>query len=257
MKPKIFVFDIETSPMTAYTWSLWTEVRSMDFITADWCMLTWAGKWLGDDEVFFDSNHLHGKPDDDSAILVSLHEYMDEADIVIAHNGNKFDIKKMNARFIQEGMEPPSHYRKIDTLLEARKNFAFSSNRLDALGEFLGVGRKVDTGGFGLWARCMAGDKQAFEDMVSYNIQDVSLLEEIYYKLRPWMQNHPNLGVYEHDTDDTKCPKCGGTDIQYRGYAYTQAAKYHRFQCNDCGGWGRVRTTDIPRGTKGIMTNVN
>lgn len=245
MKPRILLFDIETSPLTAYTWSLWDEVRSFDKVLEDWCMLTWAAKWLGEEEIIYDSNHLHGDPLDDTPIVHSLHSLIDEADIIIAHNGNKFDIKKMNARFLAAGLTPPSPYKKIDTLAEAKKNFALTSNRLDAIGEMFGLGRKIDTGGFDLWVRYMAGDEEAGNLMVDYNMEDVLLLERVYHKLRPWMNNHPNLGVYS-DEEETQCAKCGSSHIHWRGYATTQAGRYPRYQCQDCGGWGRGRFTELP-----------
>lgn len=256
MKPKIFIFDIETSPITAYTWSLWTEARSYDNVISDWSMLSWAGKWLGDDEVYWDVNS-YRDPLDDTKILQSLHSFMDEADIIVAHNGNKFDIKKMNARFLLNGMKPPSPYRKIDTLLEARKYFALTSNRLDALGEMLGLGRKKETGGFKLWTRCLSGDKAAFEEMVEYNIQDVCLLEDVYLTLRPWMQNHPNVGVFNADNEVPRphCPKCGSQAVEYRGYATTQAGKYRRYQCQSCGGWGRERVSVLTKTQREGLTN--
>jgi hypothetical protein len=104
----------------------------------------------------------------------------------------------------------------------------------------LGVGQKVDTGGFNLWINYLAGDKQARQDMIDYNAQDVLLLEEVYLKLRPWMNNHPNIGLF-NDDDAEQCPKCGSKHIHWRGHAYTTGGRYPRFQCQDCGGWGRGR----------------
>lgn len=253
---KVFLFDIETAPISAYVWSIWQQNVGMNQITRDWRMLTWAGKWLDEDEVIYDSAHLHGDIESDLEICQSLHRYLDEADIVIAHNGNRFDIKKVNARFLAHGMAPPSPYRKIDTLLEAKKAFAFTSNRLDALGKALGVGGKSDTGGFSLWSRCMAGDKKAFEEMVEYNVRDITLLEDVYYALRPWMNNHPNIGVY-NDDEEEQCPKCGSTHLHYRGFATTQAGRYRRVQCLDCGGWSRSRFSEIGKEKKkGVLSNV-
>jgi predicted RNA-binding Zn-ribbon protein involved in translation (DUF1610 family) len=255
MTAKIFLFDIETSPMTSYAWDLWQEIRSFDFVQEDWKMLSWCGKWLGEDDIFFAANDSEDPLNDDETVL-ALHTALDEADIVIAHNGNKFDVKKFNARCLMLGYEPPSPYRKIDTLLEARKNFKMTSNRLDALGKLLGVGEKVDTGGFDLWVRFMAGDPAAREEMLEYNAQDVLLLEEVYLKLRPWMQNHPHVGLYDEEEQHT-CPKCGGTDLHWRGYAYTATQKYHRFQCQDCGGWGRGNATALSKEKRGsLLRNV-
>ena len=72
----------------------------------------------------------------------------DEADVVIAHNGDKFDMRKANARFGH--YEPPMPVQQVDTLKVARKYFKFESNKLGDLGEHLGLGNKEVTGGFAL-----------------------------------------------------------------------------------------------------------
>jgi hypothetical protein len=133
-------------------------------------------------------------------------------------------------------MRPPSPSKVVDTLREARKYFYFTSNRLGNLGEILGVGTKEPTGGFKLWKQCMEGDKKAWKAMIDYCKQDVRLLEQVYLKLRPFINNHPNIGSI---TGNGVCPKCGSKEITYRGYAITTAGKYRRFQCKDCGGWGK------------------
>ena len=191
-----------------------------------------------------DSIHLHKKaykanPEDDYEIIKSLWKLLDEADIVIGHNGDAFDIKKANARFIFHGMEPPSPFKTVDTLNIARKA-KFTSNKLDSLGEHLGLGRKVDTGGFSLWEGCMNGEVKAFNKMLKYNKQDVILLEKVYNKLRPWTPRHPNLAVFK-TKDERVCSHCGSTHLQSRGYYKTNTNEYRRYSCNDCGGWSRAR----------------
>ena len=115
----------------------------------------------------------------------------------------------------------------------------FTSNRLDALGQILGAGRKVDTGGFELWTGCMDGDEESWETMVDYNIQDVDLLEDVYFKLRPYMNNHPNFNVYT-DRHGMVCPCCGA-QVEEDGYAYTNISKFVRYHCTNCGYWARGR----------------
>jgi len=152
-KPKILLFDLETAPNTAYVWSLWNEVRSMDFVTSNWYILCWGAKWLGDKKVM--TGAINGTGENDGKIVKDLWKLFDEADIVIAHNAIKFDCRRVNTRFIANGLTPPSPVKVIDTLREAKKHFAFTSNRLNDLGEFLGVGKKIKTGGFELWKKCM------------------------------------------------------------------------------------------------------
>lgn len=241
MSPKILLFDIETKPNQAYVWGMWKQNIAPGQLIDEWEMLTWAAKWLHKRRVMSDSVHKH-KSGTDYEILLGLRDLLNEADIVIGHNARRFDRKKANARFIKYDILPPSPYRVIDTLDEAKKNFAFTSNRLDALGKYLGVGQKLDTGGFDLWARCCNGEKAAFKEMLAYNREDVRLLERVYLKMLPWMQNHPNLGVYG-ECDEPVCRNCGSEDLHWRGFAYTQVGKYHRYHCQDCGSWGQSRFT--------------
>ncbi|GAG32214.1 unnamed protein product, partial [marine sediment metagenome] len=176
-----------------------------------------------------------------SRIMEQLWNLFDEADIVIAHNAVKFDCRKANTRFIANGLKLPSPVKVVDTLKMARRDFAFTSNRLGDLGVFLGVGKKLKTGGFDLWKGCMSGHKPSWDKMVKYCKGDVRLLEKVYLKLRPFSRNHPNSGVYE---GEMKCI-CGSTRLQKRGFAVTNAQRYQRYQCQSCGSWCRDKIATI------------
>lgn len=235
---KILLFDIETAPNLAYVW----EKYEQDVIAfeKERYMLSFAYMWLGNEKL-----HVKALPDyklykkdktDDFALIADLWKLFDEADIVIAHNGNRFDIKMANACFIRHGLKPPSPFKTVDTLAVARNKFKFNSNKLDDLGELLGLGRKVEHGGFKLWLGCLMGDKKAWKLMKDYNGQDVILLLKVYLKLRPWMTNHPNLNLLR---GVNCCPSCQSNKIHSRGFGYTKTTKYNRYQCQSCGGWFR------------------
>lgn len=167
------------------------------------------------------------------------------ADGYAMHNCN-FDIPKMNARFILHGLNPPTPYRQIDTLTTARKEFGFSSNKLDALAGYFGIEHKSDTN-FNLWVRCLQGEQEALNYMEEYNIKDVVILEEVYKRLRPWMKNHPNLGLYTENEDET-CPHCGSTNVADTGtFSYTNVSKFSNVRCLDCGGIARRRISEYPK----------
>ena len=77
--------------------------------------------------------------------------------------------------------------------------------------------------------------------MKDYNIHDVISLEALYLRLRPYMKYHPNVARTNKE-GEIVCPKCGSSNIQWRGYYFTRMGLcYRRFVCLDCGGWGRVR----------------
>jgi len=236
---KILIFDIETSPNLGYWWSHPWETHIIEN-KDEWHILSFSAKWLGE-KVF--SKGLCDYPlykkdkESDKALVEDIWKLFDEADIVVAHNGADFDIKKSNSRFSFHKMKPPAPFKTVDTKIVAKKNFAFNSNSLNDLGKYLDLGVKVETGGFKLWLDCMAGKLEAWKKMKQYNANDVILLEKIYLRLLPWMNTHPNLGMY---TNKLVCPKCGSGNMQSRGFSINATTKYKRAQCQDCGGWCKV-----------------
>ena len=239
--PRILLYDLETSPMLGYVWSRWQE--GVIAIKEEWSILCVTWKWLDEKQVHYIGVNdfpktFKNNPQDDSKVVQKLHSLFDEADIIIAHNGDKFDRKKSNTGFILNGFNPPSPYQTIDTLKVARWNFAFSSNKLDDLGEFLGCGRKVKHPGFEMWLGCLSGDEHSWDLMKKYAIQDTKLLEKVYKKLIPWCDRHPNMTLYNSKSE---CPKCGKRSLHRRGERKLVTGTYARFQCMDCGGWCRSR----------------
>ena len=238
---KILILDIETAPMIADVWSLWEQNVGLNQIVHDWYILSWAAKWADGKKVYYADQSKAENLEDDSEILRKLWALLDEADIVIAHNGSRFDIPKINARFIKAGLPPPSPYRQIDTLKLAKAKFKFTSNRLAYLAKFLGVGTKEEHPNFPghlLWVETRKGNAKAWREMRKYNIQDVLVLEQVYAKLRPWDSKHPNLGV-----DGGACPVCAAAgELEKRGFHYTNGGKYQRYVCKACGAWSRGKT---------------
>lgn len=234
---KVLLLDIETAPNLGYTWGKWEQ--NVIAFQQQWYMLSFAWKWLDSTEV-----SVHGLDDfrgykkdktNDKALIGELWNVLDEADIVVAHNGDAFDIKKTNARFILHDLPPPSPYKTIDTLKIAKKHFRFESNKLNDLGEHLGLGAKAKTSGFQTWLGCMAGEPESWQEMKGYNAQDVLLLEKVYLKLRPWATTHPNLNGYGGEKEN--CPTCQSSRVQRRGIAYAKTRSYQRWTCMECHSW--------------------
>jgi len=243
-KAKVLLYDIETAPNLVHTWGIYEQ--NVLEVVRPWYILCFAYKWLDEPTTkviaLTDYEREYRKdPINDYHVVKALHELFNEADIIIAHNGNQFDQKKVQARFLVHGFDPPMHYRQIDTLKEARKHFKFDSNRLNDLGVTLGLGEKVDTGGYSLWKGCMAGDEKSWAKMKRYNKQDVVLLEKVYKALRPWIANHPNIATLNGDR--AGCPKCGGFDWQKRGVRRNKTTSYQQYQCNLCNGYFHSRLT--------------
>lgn len=239
-KPRILLFDIETAPILGYVWGLWDQNIALNQIKSDWHILSWAAKWLGDppSKVMYKDQRHSKSIEDDKQILKKLWSLLNEADIVITQNGVAFDSKKTNARFILNGMKPPSLYRHIDTLKLAKKHFAFTSNKLEYMTEKLCKKYKKlkhkKFGGFELWKECLAGNRKAWDEMKKYNIHDVLALEELYNKLAPW-GTPVDFNVF--NKNHAHVCNCGSNNLKREGYSLTNAGKFQRFSCKECGAW--------------------
>ena len=234
---KILIIDIETSPIMGKVWSLWKQNVSLDQIESDWYIMSFAAKWYGEDEVIYrDCRNSIGN---DTEMLSDIFLLLEEADIVVAHNAVKFDVPKIKARLILNDFPPPSPFKVIDTLGAVKRTFKFTSNKLAYLTDKLTETKKLDHAkfsGFKLWNECMDGNEEAWEEMRVYNEADVLSLEELYTKLIPWIDNHPNINIYKA-VDDMRCPKCGSNHIVKKGHRYTNKGKYQRYHCRTCNGY--------------------
>ena len=229
---KILLLDIETSPNTAHVWGLWQQNVSINQLMESSYVLCYAAKWLNEDDMFFDSVQ-KSKP---KAMLKGIHGLLNEADAVVHYNGTKFDIPTLNKEFLLHRFNPPSPYKQIDLLRVVRSQFRFPSNKLDYVAQRLGLGKKQSHEGHELWVKCMNGDKNAWQRMADYNIQDVVLLEDLYTTLLPWIKNHPNKNLHG---DNPCCPACGDVHLQKRGTAVSTTGVYQRYQCRSCGSWSQ------------------
>ncbi len=247
---KILIFDIETAPLKAWVYqkSIWNANITSDKVISEWFCLSWSAKWLFEKEVMSDG--LISKEailEDDKRIIKSLWKLLDEADVVIAHNSFNFDIPNLNTRFLLNNLPPPRLYQQIDTLRVARKQFGFTHNNLDGLAKLFGFKPKEEVH-FDLWVACREGDPKALIRMEEYNQRDVTLLEEVYLKLRPWIKGHPNLNLIIDD-EEPRCPVCLSEDIHVdeNNYYMTAVSKFPVAVCAGCGNSGRVRQSLISK----------
>lgn len=246
--PKILIFDVETTPSVVYTFGRFKQNIAYNHVERESLLLTWSAKWLYSTEIISDKlTSEEVLREDDSRIVMSLWDLINEADIVVAHYGDGFDIPFLSVRAVINQLPPFISVRSIDTKKVTQFNFKFPSNKLDALGTYFGVGNKIDTD-MELWIQCTKGNQEAIDEISRYNDQDVILLEEVYLKLRPWIKSHPNIGMYL-EKEESVCSCCGSDNIKLQAnrFYYTQTTKYPIYRCNDCGGLTRGRKTVLSK----------
>lgn len=241
-KPKILIWDIETSLMGLASFGLKNDYIQPSNILTDWHIICACWKELGKNKVYAvstldDPKRFARNPHDDYYVIKTLRDLIAGYDIIVHHNGDSFDIKKLNARIIYHRLPPLPPILMVDTKKEACKIAKFSSNKLEYLAKHLGLENKLGTAP-GLWLKVMRGDKKAIKDMVTYNKGDVVTLEQVYLALLPYMKSHPNVAR----GDTFECPKCGSDNVQLRGTITTRSGiTYHRYVCKECGAWSRTR----------------
>jgi hypothetical protein len=244
--PSILTLDIETAPLRSFHWGLWDQNIGLEQIETEWSILSYSAKWLHQKRVHFQHTGGRGadKVRDDSGLMKSLWPLLHAADIVVAQNGKEFDLKKINARLALHDMKPYSPVRVIDTMQVAKRHFAFTSNKLAWLSKYLTPAKKSEHKefpGFELWAECLKDNPKAWRVMRKYNARDVVATEQLYLRLRPWIEGHPNVATYTSDTV-IACPKCGSTKLHSNGYRTNQYGQFRRLQCQACGGWAFERS---------------
>lgn len=242
--PRVLIFDIETAPLVAHCWTLWENNVGLNQVVADWHCLSWSAKWLEDPstKVMYDDQRSAKNIEDDKRLLQGIWNLLNEADVVITQNGKSFDQKKLNARFVLNGFQPPSSYKHIDTKLVAKRHFAFTSNKLEYMTDKLNVKYKklkhTKFPGHEMWTECLKGNIEAWKEMEIYNKYDVLALEELYHKLIPW-DSSINFNLYTDDEENV-C-KCGSKNFIKNGFYYTNVGKFQKHRCKGCGAETRDR----------------
>lgn len=226
---KILFWDTEFTPNRGFFWGLWDQNIPYTFVDETQRMLCFGTKWYKKPTKVVDERV--GRVE----MLTELRDQLLDADLVVSWNGAKYDTRMANREFIKAGLTPPAPYKEVDLMRIVKQRFAFASNKLDSVAQELGVGRKVDTGGFDLWRGVMAGEEKAWNRMRKYQKGDVDLLEKLFEVLKPWIKMpHPVT-----DKSGLVCRNCGGTHLQSRGFQRTLQGVYPRLHCVTCGTWMR------------------
>lgn len=237
-KQKVLVLDIETAPITAYVWGRHDQNVALNQIKVDWYVIAWAAKWLDGSVVTYRDQRAAKDMTDDKDLLLPLWRLLDEADILVTQNGQAFDAKKLNARFIMHGWAPPSPYRHLDTYLIAKRAGSFTAHSLEYLTDKLCTKYKKlkhkKFPGMELWNECLKGNLTAWDEMKKYNVHDVLATEELYGKLKAWAPTTAPA-VYNVEVE-FNCPTCG-SKTQKRGYGLNKKGRYPRYQCKGCYRW--------------------
>lgn len=234
---KILLWDIETSYYVHTSWTKWTPGMKLIKEKSVICI---AYKWLGDKRTHVisigdDKKRFAADPFDDEYVIKEFQKVIETADLAIAHNGDKFDMKFFNSRLLKHGLDPIL-VKTYDTLKGAKRFFSFHSNRLGDIAKYLKVNKKTRTE-ITWWDDILFKNcKKSLKLMEDYCKQDVLVLEDVYKKLLPFIQiGHPNVAIMQGaHKDTTKCPRCSSSNRTGWGTVMLMTGRYQKYKCLDC-----------------------
>lgn len=245
---KILVFDLETAADIAITFERFGVNFSQDHIVKHGGFILCASwHWLGEEEVYsINLNEYEIEDGDDHFIAEIFYELYEEADAVVAYNSKRFDHKVIQTRCLKHGMILPK-VKVLDAYILAKKHLKLASYKLDSVAEFLGLGRKLDTGGITLWKNVQSGDRAAMQKMVEYCKHDTVLLRDVYLKLRALGQGGDSINqALYYDDNEMRCPACGSVELERTGRTVkTSFSEFHEVKCKECGHRSRERKSLI------------
>ena len=228
---KRLYFDAETSPNVGTFWKAgYKQQIHYKNIIKERQLICVSYKWHNKDEVHTLD---WGKKQCDKDLIKKFWKVIEKADEIIAHNGDRFDIKWLRTRAAFHRLPFPAQLNSVDTLKQARGNFYFNSNRLDYIGDFLGVGHKLETSS-GLWTRVCAGDQDALKEMIEYCEEDVRLLQRVHEIFVNYTPQKTNFAVLAGGAK-WQCPECGSVKVACNKTRTTAAGTIKcEYKCNDC-----------------------
>lgn len=207
---RILIYDIETSYNIVKSWRVGYKLNiNPQDILHERKIICISYSWKGEKEIYnlaWDDNQC------DKFMIEQFIEVLNEADLIVAHNGDRFDLKWIKTRALYHGLPMLVKYNQFDTLKVAKSKFLFNSNKLDYISKFLGAAGKTPTN-MKLWDDIILRKcPKALQDMLDYCDEDVRQLEYVYDKLVAWDNPRLHVGVLNGETKMTS-PISGGMDI--------------------------------------------
>ena len=162
-------FDIETSNLSANFGIVLCAV-----------IQPWQGK-----QIVLRKDEFDGVNSDDSKLVGAVIQELNRYNVLIAHNGVRFDRPFLNTRAAKWGLEPLSPRGNfVDPVFLARKHLRMSYNGLDTIAKYLHTKHQKTPLDPDLWVTAVLDqNKESLDQIVHHCKNDVFVLEEITEKL--------------------------------------------------------------------------
>jgi hypothetical protein len=231
--PKILVFDIECTGMILESYGLYNQNHNHKDIIEDWSLLSYAAWFVGEEEIHYMDNRYGLDYRDDRQIVEGLHHLINEADWIIGHNSDRFDLKKFNAKSEKYLLDDIHEKTQWDTLKMLKSKYSLASNSLDYAAKYFDLKeRKSGHGKFpgkSLFDECKKGNMEAWQELELYNKQDVKVTWELFQRLAKKDKRINMQSFYQRQV----CI-CGNEKFHKDGFRFTRQGRFQIYRCNQC-----------------------
>ena len=230
-KKRLF-YDIETSFCEGTFWRPgYNQTIAPNQILRQGQIICISWKWEGDDKIHHVDWGL--KDQCDKKVLEVFIAELDQANEIVAHNGDRFDVKWIRARAAFHNLDMKPYYRSIDTLKLTKKYFALPSYKLAEVAKYFGLAPKLDPGGLQTWIDIVIHkDQEAIDTMLEYCDGDITTLEQVYQKIRKYtkpLMQHAVLG----GSNKFHCPECSHLGKWNKTHTTAAGTIKHYLKCRD------------------------
>lgn len=232
--------DIECSADVAEVYGSRYEPKIVRYLSFS-KVTGFAVKWFEGSKIWvFDLEDFGGS---ETRLLKKLSWWIEQCDYFIAHNGDKFDLKVINARLDSLSLNQIPPTKTIDTLKIARKLWRVPSYSLDSLGQYFELGRKTER------PRVEGKMTQAERRMEKkYNGNDVLLLHKLFVFQLPHIGHMAPFKVSKNSQSTKRqCPQpyCNSYRNQSRGQKINNEGIWNQYQCQDCWKWFYILNNNV------------
>lgn len=261
------MYDIETTPLLPWCFSLGKQVIRHNQLLKGYFsrthIISIAYQWMHEDKAHV--LNWGNSEADEKKMIEKIGKLIQEADIVIGKNSNRFDNKHVNTQRLWFGLEgQPEWMKQADDLeVQMRRHFYLPSYSLDYLSEQLGFGGK-DKMLFDDWVAIseyrmlqLAGKgsapllklltgkttaairkegKEKLKKMCDYNRKDTEDTVNLWNYCAAHFQPKLNMARFYGNQDGyyLRCKICGGENIFKNGVDYRSATPKQKWHCRDC-----------------------
>jgi uncharacterized protein YprB with RNaseH-like and TPR domain len=131
----------------------------------------------------------------DREIVKYLNGLVRDHDIVVAHNGSRFDLPFLRTRAMRWRLAPLKDVKNVDPLSIAWRKFRLRSNSLGAVADHLGIEDKKTPLDLSVWAAAMLdGCKKSMNKIVAHCEADIKVLSAVLPHVKPFIKIFDDRG---------------------------------------------------------------